>query len=104
MTSSGSRLFAGIVRISRVTVFVALFTSPSLAQTSPGIPGVLAPGVAPELVQGGFTSIEGPVSAADGTVYFSDRLADAFGSCPNTISWIAHRRGHDVPTQKGRKP
>jgi len=36
--------------------------------------------------------------------FFSDRLADAFGSCPNTISWIAHRRGHDVPTQKGRKP
>ena len=76
MTSSRSRLFAGIVRISRVTVFVALFTSPSLAQTSPGIPGVLAPSVAPELVQGGFTSIEGPVSAADGTVYFSDRNPD----------------------------
>jgi hypothetical protein len=69
-------LFAGTVRISRVTVFVALFTSPSLAQTSPGIPGVLAPGVAPELVQSGFTSIEGPVSAADGTVYFSDRNPD----------------------------
>src|SRR5215468_4141746 len=69
MTSSRSRLFAGIV-------FVALFTSPSLAQTSPGIPGVLAPGVAPELVQGGFTSIEGPVGAADGTVFFSDRNPD----------------------------
>jgi gluconolactonase len=69
-------LFAGIDRISRVTVFVALFTSPSLAQTSPGIPGVLAPGVSPELVQDGFTSIEGPVSAADGTVYFSDRNPD----------------------------
>ena len=76
MTSSRIRLFARIVRISRVTVFVALFTSPSLAQTSPGIPGVLAPGVAPELVQDGFTSIEGPVSAADGTVYFSDRNPD----------------------------
>jgi gluconolactonase len=76
MTSSRSRSFAGILRISRLAVFVALFTSPALAQTSLGIPGVLAPGVAPELVQGGFTALEGPVGAADGTVYFSDRMPD----------------------------
>jgi gluconolactonase len=37
---------------------------------------VLAPGVVPELVQGGFTALEGPVGAADGTVYFSDRMPD----------------------------
>src|SRR5262249_58919212 len=72
---SRSRSSAGSVRISRLAVFIALFTSPALAQTSPGIPGVLAPGVAPELVQGGFTALEGPVGAADGTIYFSDRLA-----------------------------
>jgi gluconolactonase len=28
------------------------------------------------LVQGGFTALEGPVGAADGTVYFSDRMPD----------------------------
>jgi hypothetical protein len=27
-------------------------------------------------VQGGFTALEGPVGAADGTVYFSDRMPD----------------------------
>jgi gluconolactonase len=41
-----------------------------------GIPGVLAAGVEPELVQDGFTGIEGPVGASDGTVYFSDRNPD----------------------------
>ena len=41
-----------------------------------GHSGVLAPGVVPELVQGGFTALEGPVGAADGTVYFSDRMPD----------------------------
>jgi hypothetical protein len=76
MTSGRSRSSAGILRISRLAVFVALFTSPALAQTSLGIPGVLAPGVAPELVQGGFTALEGPVGATDGTVYFSDRMPD----------------------------
>src|SRR5262245_2083106 len=76
MTSSRNRFSAEILRISGFTVLVALFTSPASAQTSQGIPGVLAPGVAPELVQGGFTAIEGPVAAADGTVYFSDRNPD----------------------------
>src|SRR5947207_14145530 len=66
----------GILRISLLAVFVVLFISPALAQTSLGIPGVLAPSVAPELVQGGFTALEGPVGAADGTVYFSDRMPD----------------------------
>jgi gluconolactonase len=44
---------------------------PALAQ-SPGIPGVLAPGVEPELVQEGFVFTEGPVGTADGGLYFSD--------------------------------
>jgi hypothetical protein len=73
---SRSRSSTGSVRISRLAVFFALFTSPALAQTPAGISGVLAPGVAPELVQGGFTALEGPVGAADGTVYFSDRMPD----------------------------
>jgi hypothetical protein len=62
MTSSGGRL-----RLLWISHFVALFASPALAQTSIGIPAVLAPGVAPELVQGGFAGLEGPLSAADGT-------------------------------------
>jgi hypothetical protein len=57
------------------TALAALLTVPVLAQTQ-GIPGVLAAGVKPELVQDGFTGIEGPVGAADGTVYFSDRNPD----------------------------
>jgi gluconolactonase len=71
-----SRSSVRILRISRLAVFVALFTSPALAQTLPGIPGVLAPGVEPELVQGGLKALEGPVAAADGTIYFSDRMPD----------------------------
>jgi gluconolactonase len=55
--------------------FAALLALPAFAQ-SQGIPGVVAPGVQPELVQEGFTGIEGPVGAADGTLYFSDRNPD----------------------------
>ena len=76
MTKSRSSSSARVLRISRLAVFVALFTSPALAQTLPGIPGVLAPGVAPELVQGGLKALEGPVAAADGSIYFSDRMPD----------------------------
>jgi gluconolactonase len=58
---------------------VALFASPALAQTPAGIPGVLAPGVVSELVQEGFTFTEGPVGAADGSLYFSDiRVSKTF--------------------------
>jgi gluconolactonase len=48
---------------------------PAMAQ-SPGIPGVLAPGAAPELVQEGFMFTEGPVATADGGLYFSDIRAN----------------------------
>jgi hypothetical protein len=54
---------------------VALLATASfsaVAQPSDGIPGVLAPGVAPELVQEGFVFTEGPVGTADGGLYFSD--------------------------------
>jgi gluconolactonase len=43
---------------------------PAMAQAQ-GIPGVLAPGATPELVQEGFKFTEGPL-AADGGLYFSD--------------------------------
>ena len=55
--------------------FGALLALPISAHAQ-GIPGVLAAGVQPELVQEGFTGIEGPVGAADGTLYFSDRNPD----------------------------
>jgi gluconolactonase len=45
---------------------------PVLAQAPGGIPGVLAPGAAPQLVQEGFVFTEGPVGTADGGLYFSD--------------------------------
>jgi gluconolactonase len=44
----------------------------AVAQQSAGIPGVIAPGVEPELVQEGFTFTEGPVGTPDGGLYFSD--------------------------------
>ena len=49
-----------------------MLSLPAMAQSSGGIPGVLAPGVTPELVQEGFTFTEGPVGTADGGLYFSD--------------------------------
>jgi gluconolactonase len=58
-------------------VIIAALARPAMAQT--GIPGVLAPGVVPELVQEGFTFTEGPVGTADGGLYFSDiRVSKTF--------------------------
>jgi gluconolactonase len=53
-------------------VIIAALALPVVAQTPAGIPGVLAPGVAPELVQEGYVFTEGPVATADGGLYFSD--------------------------------
>jgi gluconolactonase len=54
---------------------VAVVAVPAAAQTPVGIPGVLAPGAAPELVQEGFDLTEGPVATAGG-LYFSDIRAN----------------------------
>src|SRR6516164_3572714 len=52
---------------------------PTLAQAPGSIPGVLAPGAVPELVQEGFVFTEGPVGTADGGLYFSDiRVSKTF--------------------------
>jgi gluconolactonase len=48
-----------------------LLAVPAFAQ-SPGIPGVIGPGVEVELVQEGFVFTEGPVGTQDGGLYFSD--------------------------------
>jgi gluconolactonase len=47
-----------------------------MAQTPAGIAGVIAPGVAPELVQEGFVFTEGPVGTQEGGLYFSDIRAN----------------------------
>jgi gluconolactonase len=57
---------------ANIAIAIALSTLPVLAQAPAGIPGVLAPGVEPELIQEGFTFTEGPVGTADGGLYFSD--------------------------------
>jgi gluconolactonase len=61
----------------KTTFFAAIATqlllaAPVLAQTPAGIPGVMAPGVEPELAQEGFVFTEGPVGTPDGGLYFSD--------------------------------
>jgi gluconolactonase len=55
-----------------LAAIITALAMPAMAQTSAGIPGVLAPGAAPELVQEGFVFTEGPVATADGGLYFSD--------------------------------
>jgi gluconolactonase len=50
---------------------VMLMATSAYAQ-SPGIAGVVAPGVEPELVQEGFVFTEGPLGTPDGGLYFSD--------------------------------
>src|SRR6266436_5421445 len=58
---------------------IALIALSAPANAQSGIPGVLAPGVVSELVQEGFTFTEGPVGAADGSLYFSDiRVSKTF--------------------------
>jgi gluconolactonase len=55
---------------------LTLVASSAFAQTPAGISGIIAPGVTPELVQGGFIFTEGPVGTADGGLYFSDIRAN----------------------------
>jgi gluconolactonase len=51
---------------------VAVFAAPEAVQAQAAIPGVVAAGQQPELVQEGFTFIEGPVGTRDGGLFFSD--------------------------------
>ena len=62
-----------------VAALLAIASLPAYAQSSDGIPGVMAPGVVPELMQEGFVFTEGPVGTADGALYFSDiRVSKTF--------------------------
>src|SRR6476469_10734099 len=51
---------------------VGLIILPAMAQSPGGIPGVVAAGAEPQLVQEGFVFTEGPVGTPDGGLYFSD--------------------------------
>lgn len=51
---------------------VGLIILPASAQSPGGIPGVVAAGAEPQLVQEGFVFTEGPVGTPDGGLYFSD--------------------------------
>jgi len=56
-------------------VALALHTAPLLAQPNSAIPGVIAAGAQPELVQEGFMFTEGPLGTADGGLFFNDNRA-----------------------------
>jgi gluconolactonase len=53
-------------------IALTLFALPAGAQAPAGIPGVVARGVQPELIQEGFLLTEGPVGTPDGGLIFSD--------------------------------
>ena len=74
-----------------VAALLSMASFPALAQPVEGIPGVLAPGAVPELVQEGFVFTEGPVGTADGGLYFSDiRVSKIFYLDPSGKSrWCA---------------
>jgi gluconolactonase len=71
-TPDAMRLTLGCSVALGLAGLVALVALPAGAQSSGGIPGVVAPEATAELVQEGFTFTEGPVGAADGSLYFSD--------------------------------
>ncbi len=62
----------GIATAFGLAATVMLPARPGIAQAPAGIPGVVAPGAEPELVQEGFVFTEGPLGTPDGGLYFSD--------------------------------
>lgn len=64
--ANGGRIGLGLAALG------LLFAFPASAQAPGGIPGVVAPGVQPELVQEGYMFVEGPVGTADGGLLFSE--------------------------------
>ena len=58
-----------------ITLLVLVCAGAALGQQAE-IRGVVAAGAQPQLVQGGFNGLEGPVSAPDGGLYFSEITAD----------------------------
>jgi gluconolactonase len=64
------------MRVAFATALLAGLVAPALAQSPVGIPGVVAPGIEPQLVHEGFKFTEGPVGTAEGALYFSDIRAN----------------------------
>jgi gluconolactonase len=65
------------VRTSAPLIVLALLAgSTGLRSQDRGIPGVVAPGVRPELVKEGFVFTEGPLGTKDGGLYFCDNRAN----------------------------
>ncbi len=80
MTARQRPIGGGHSAVGAAAVLAAILAAlPVLAQAPGGIPGVVAPGAVPELVQEGFTFTEGPVGTAEGGLYFSDiRVSKTF--------------------------
>ena len=72
ISSNLSRADLGLNAALGIAALVGVLALPALAQAPTGIPGVLAAGAVPELVQEGFVFTEGPVGLADGSLYFVD--------------------------------
>ena len=66
----------GMASVAFFTLFAPAAMTQARAQSPAGITGVLAAGVAPELVQEGFVFTEGPVGTAEGGLFFSDIRAN----------------------------
>jgi gluconolactonase len=72
MTIREESMSKGSYLVLIVAALVGLASPRALTQPADGIPGVLAPGAVPDLVQEGFVFTEGPVGTTDGGLYFSD--------------------------------
>jgi gluconolactonase len=76
--------------------FGALLAMPAAAaEDTAGIPGVVAPGVEPQLVGAMFDNTEGPLGAADGSLYFSDTNASRTYHLANDGKITIFREGTD---------
>jgi gluconolactonase len=62
--------------VALLMLLMPVMAPSAVAQSPAGIAGIVAPGVAPELVQENFVFTEGPVGTAEGGLYFSDIRAN----------------------------
>jgi len=63
------------ITMASAVLVASCFASAVFAASSPGIKGVVAPGVEPQLVSEAFDNTEGPLGTADGGLLFSDTNA-----------------------------
>ncbi len=65
-----------VASVALLMLLMPVMAPSAVAQSPAGIAGIVAPGVAPELVQENFVFTEGPVGTAEGGLYFSDIRAN----------------------------